>query len=118
MKPFDLRIGIIALCAMLFALAAIAAPADDGMNAGSRSWVLNQGRSFVAVTPSDGADLAIAPTRGIIVAGSAACVLAIRGADDGTTTTNVTVAPGVAHPFQIKRVMATNTTCTGIVAIY
>ena len=25
---------------------------------------------------------------------------------------------GVAHPLQVKRIMATNTTCTSIVAIY
>lgn len=116
MKIFLLVVG-----GMLLAIGALAAPADDGQTAGSRSWVLNQGRSFVAVTPSDGADLAVAPTRGILTSGTsagAACVLVARGADDGTTNITMTIAPGIAHPFQLKRILATSTTCVGIVAIY
>ena len=112
---------LLVVAGMLLAVAALAAPADDGQTAGSRSWVLNQGRSFVAVTPSDSADLAIAPTRGILTSGTsggAACVLVARGADDGTTNITMTIAPGIAHPFQLKRILATSTTCVGIVAIY
>ena len=106
---------------ILGAAPSLAAPADDGQTAGSRTWTLNQGRSFVTVTPSDSADLAIAPTRGILTSGTstgAACVLVARGADDGTTNITMTIAPGIAHPFQLKRILATSTTCTGIVAIY
>lgn len=107
------------LCCLL-GLAVWAAPADDGQSAASRSWVLTQGRQFVAITPSDTNDLTIAPTRYINTAGiaGAVCVLAMRGADDGTTTTNVTLSAGFLHPIQAKRIMATNTTCTSIVVVY
>lgn len=114
------RILLYASLCCLLGVAVWAAPADDGQSAGTRSWVLTQGRQFVAVTPSDSADLAIAPTRYIVTAGiaGAVCVLAMRGADDGTTTTNVTLAAGILHPIQAKRIMAASTTCTSIVAVY
>jgi hypothetical protein len=107
------------LFGVLFASTALGAPADDGQSAGSRSWVLNQGRIFVAVTPSDGTDLVLAPTRAVLTAGAAgaACVLTVIGADD-TASVALTIAPGIAHPFQVKRILATGTTCTSIVAIY
>jgi hypothetical protein len=70
--------------------AAFAAPADDGQTAGSRAWVLDQARLAVAITPDDSNDLATAPTRYIYTAGivttGAPCVLVVRMADGGTTS--------------------------------
>jgi hypothetical protein len=98
---------------------AFAAPADDGQTAGARAWTLNQARSAVTVTPSDAADLTIAPTRALFNGNAAVCNIAVRMADDGTTaTTFVSVQPGQILPFQVKRVMSTNTTCTNILALY
>lgn len=113
---------LLALAFALFAASAIAAPSDDGQTAGSRTWVLNQARLFAAVTPSDSADLSTAPTRAIYTSGTsgaAACNLAVRGADNGTTAiTFVNIQPGVVYPFQIQRVMASGTTCVNIIAMY
>jgi hypothetical protein len=96
-----------------------AAPADDGQTAGSRLWTLNQARSGIAVTASDSTDLTPKPTRAIFIGGSAACNIAVRMADDGTTAvTLANVQPGQVLPIQVNRVMSTNTTCTGIVAFY
>jgi hypothetical protein len=103
----------------LVPVATFGAPADDGQTAGARTWTLNQARSAVAVTPSDSADLAIGPTRALFNGNAAVCNIAVRMADDGTTaTTFVSVQPGEILPFQVKRVMSTNTTCANIVALY
>lgn len=109
----------LALVYICLASGAQAAPSDDGSTAGARAWTLNQGRSSVAVTPNDGADLAIKPTRALYNGNAAVCNIAVRMADDGVTaTTYLSVQPGAFMPIQVNRVMATNTTCTGIVAIY
>jgi hypothetical protein len=98
---------------------AFAAPADDGQTAGTRAWTLNQARLAVAVTPDDANDLATAPTRAVWNGNAAVCNLAVRMADGGTTAvTFVSVQPGQILPFQVKRIMSTNTTCTNILALY
>src|SRR5258706_5288099 len=102
---------------------ALGAPADDGQIAGARTWILDQPRLGVAITPDDANDLAIAPTRFLYTAGvvttGAACVIVVRLADGGTTNLTFSFfAPGVLHRMEVKRVLATGTTCTGILALY
>jgi len=112
-----IRAVLVAL--FMFPFSALAAPADDGQTAGSRSWTLYQGRIATLVTPDDNNDLATAPTRFVYIGQAAACNLAVRWADGGTTAVTITaLSPGVFHPIQIKRVMSTNTTCTVIMAVY
>jgi len=66
------------------------------------------------VTPNDAADLPGGATRGLIV--SVAGALKVDWADGSTTTIpNVTAGD---HPYQVKRVYATGTAATGIVALY
>lgn len=109
------------IVAAAVAFAVWAAPADDGQTAGSRSWILFQGRLGVSVTPDDNFDLATAPTRFIYVskAASSQCGLAVRFADGGTTAVTLPLMQvGVFHPIQVKRVMSTNTDCTTVIAVY
>jgi hypothetical protein len=70
---------------------------------------------LVAVSPSDGADLVNGVTRGIYVGETGN--LNIHDADGDAIILNNLVA-GIVHPIQVKRVLSTSTTCTGIVAVY
>lgn len=67
-----------------------------------------------AVTPADGADLAEV-TRGIYVGGSG--TLKVDMADVGTVTFTA-LAAGVVHPLRVKKVYATGTDATTIIALY
>lgn len=71
-------------------------------------------RKLVAVTPNDGADLADVPKALYI---GAAGTLALIAADD-TASVSLTVAAGAVLPIRAKRVLATGTTATDIVALY
>ena len=71
-------------------------------------------RKFVAVTPSDGTNLSGSPI-GFYVGGAGN--VALVGADDAAVTF-VGVAAGTVLPCGAKRVNATNTTATNIVALY
>lgn len=63
-----------------------------------------------AITPSD--SVVIEPlTRGVLV--TVAGALAVEYAD-GTQHVIGEVAQGIAHPLQIRKVLATGTTATGI----
>ena len=117
--PIKAAATAILVAIFLGAVPTLAAPADDGQTAAARNWVLYQGRLATLVTPDDSNDLATAPTRFVYIGQAAACNLAVRWADGGTTAVTITaLSPGVFHPIQIKRVMATNTTCTVIMAVY
>ena len=70
-----------------------------------------------AVTPSDSTDLN-SITRGIYVGGSGNIVVIFADDADGATTTLTGLATGVWHPMQVRRVLSTSTTATGIVAGY
>jgi len=105
MKTFLLIVG--------FLLVATAAWAQVG----PPGEVINQGRKALAVTPSDTVDLTLGPTRGIY-GGGTACNLAVILADDTAAVTLAGVAAGAFMPLRVKRVMATNTTCTGIVGLW
>lgn len=68
--------------------------------------------SFEAVTPNDSAE--IAPTRGLFI--GTAGNLAIIGVDDTNPVTLVNVDAG-EHAYAVKKVLATGTSATGIVAL-
>jgi hypothetical protein len=74
-------------------------------------------KSAAAVTPSDSTDLP-SVTRGLYV-GVIGDVNVIFAADKDASTVVLTgLAAGVWHPIQVRRVLATSTTATGIVAGY
>ena len=68
-----------------------------------------------AVTANDATDLPSGVTRGLYV-GALGDVAITSGAGDEVTLVGLT--PGVVHPFQVKRVKATGTTATNIIAVY
>lgn len=77
------------------------------------------GTQLRAVTPSDTADQAqingIYP-RGFMVGASGNVV--ILAAEDSAAVTLTAVAAGIVHPIAFRRINATNTTATGIVAVF
>lgn len=75
-------------------------------------------RRAVAVVPSDGADLTSGPTRGIFVGGPGNVAVVFCDDADAAPVTLSALAIGVWHPMQVRRVMATNTTATLILAGY
>ncbi|MGN6812553.1 MAG: spike base protein, RCAP_Rcc01079 family [Thermomicrobiales bacterium] len=68
----------------------------------------------VAVTPSDSTDLAT-PARALFVGGAGAIVLNTTGGE--TSVTIAAVPAGTTLPLSVKRVRATGTTATSIVAL-
>ncbi len=68
-----------------------------------------------AVTPDDGNDLPH-NTRALMV--SVAGDVKVDFVTTGTEIVLTGLQPGIAYPFQIKRVYATSTTATGILALY
>lgn len=68
-----------------------------------------------AVTPNDGADLPAGPCRGLYIGGAGNVVIDTA---NGTTVTLTALAVGQVHFIRAKRVRATNTTATGILALY
>jgi hypothetical protein len=71
--------------------------------------------AFASVTPSDGSDLAGGEARALWVGGAGSVAVRNR---DGTAVTFSGVPAGSILPVRTSRVMATNTTATGIVALY
>lgn len=69
----------------------------------------------VAVTPNDSADLTTVPTKGIYVGVSGDLKVTLN---DGSTVTFVSLSSGVIHPLAVKRVFATGTTATSVLAVY
>ena len=80
--------------------------------------VLNQGFQAVAVTPADNAVLARTPTRALFIGAAAACNIALILQGDSAAVTWSNVQSGQFLPLEVQVVMATNTTCTNIIAIY
>ena len=70
-----------------------------------------------AVAPSDSTDLN-SVTRGIYVGASGNLAVVFADDIDSATVTLVGLAAGVWHPMQVRRVLSTATTATGIVAGY
>lgn len=75
-------------------------------------------REALAVTPADGADLAVAPTRALFFSATAAQTLRVTTA--GGTTANFTFGAAGTYVFKlsVNRVHSTGTTVTGILALY
>ena len=73
----------------------------------------NPADDYFAVTPSDATDLAVS-TRGLFV-GGAGNLVAVK--EDNTTVTFTGVIAGQILPIRVRRVNATNTTATNIVAL-
>lgn len=69
----------------------------------------------VAVTPSDTTDLATVPTKGLYLGGAGNVKVDMA---DGTTVTFTALSSGMIHPISCKRVYATGTTTTSILAVY
>lgn len=70
----------------------------------------------IAVTPNDSG--ALENTRALYVGGAGAVVLTLYGMADGTSVTFSGVPAGTFMPVQAKRVWATGTVATGIIALY
>lgn len=86
--------------------------------AGPPGEVINSGRVARAITPSDTVDLALGPTRFVWVTGAGGCALAVILADDAAAVTITPIAAGTRLDIRAKRVMATNTTCTGTIGLW
>jgi hypothetical protein len=67
-----------------------------------------------AITPSDSVDLTYT-TRAIYVGADGNVALVTR---DGTTLTFTGLKAGTMFPIRASRVMATNTTATGLIALW
>jgi hypothetical protein len=68
-----------------------------------------------AITPSDSADLVSGPAIGIAVTGAGAVAVQLDGGSTAVLTLSDTNEP---YLCQVKRVLATGTTATGIYALY
>lgn len=75
----------------------------------------NNALRVVAVTPSDAVALVDGVTKGLYVGGAGNISLLMA---DGTSATFNAIAIGVIHPLGVKRVNATGTTATNILAVY
>ena len=69
-----------------------------------------------AVTPHDAED--ITATSGLYVGVAGNVTLTLAEMDDGDSITFVALAAGVLHPLVVKRVWATGTDATDILAVY
>lgn len=69
----------------------------------------------VAVTPSDTVDLVNGATKGLYVGGAGNVAVLMQ---DGSDVAFTALAIGVFHNISVKRVKATGTTATSILALY
>jgi hypothetical protein len=115
MRPGRTRVLPLGLMILLF-LALPLTPARG--QAGPPGEVINSGRVARAITPSDTVDLPLGPTRFVWITGPAACALAVILADDSAAVTVTPIAAGTRLDVRAKRVMATNTTCTGTIGLW
>jgi hypothetical protein len=78
---------------------------------------LNQANAVggASVTPDDSSDLPTTPTKGIYV--GIGGDLKVKMSDD-TIITFVSLSAGMIHPISVKRVYATGTAATNILAVY
>jgi len=72
-------------------------------------------KGAVAITTNDSTDLGRGVARGLYVAVSGDVKVTM---ENGDVVTYTALAGGVVHPFYVKRVWATGTTATGLVALY
>lgn len=83
------------------------------LNSGQPEWLVTPWSTMADVTPNDSTDLAFA-TRGLWIGGAGSLRLT---ALDGGTSTFLNVPTGL-FIGRIARVLATGTTCTGIIALW
>lgn len=76
---------------------------------------IGSGTGLVAVVPNDGVDLARGASKGLYI-GVAGNVAVVTTGGDSATLTALTI--GIIHPISVKRVLATGTTATNILAVY
>jgi len=81
---------------------------------GARDVAIGAG-SAEAITPDDNTDLT-ASTRGLYVGATGDVVVIFER--DTVAVTLVGLVGGVVHPLRVRRVLATNTTATGIVGLF
>lgn len=84
-------------------------------NGAGATYDVGSATGAVAVTTSDSTDLARGATKALYI-GGAGNVAVITSGGDTITFTAITV--GSFHPISVKRVLATGTTATNIVAVY
>jgi hypothetical protein len=80
--------------------------------------VINQASYAVAIGTSDTVDFSTGPTRGIYNGNATACAIAVMLRSDSSAVTLSNIQPGSFLPLRVKRVMTTNTTCTGIIGLW
>ena len=71
----------------------------------------------VSVTPDDTTDLS-AVTNGIYLGAEGNLEVTLENMNDGESVTFVGMKAGIIYPLRVKRVWATNTTATDILAVY
>lgn len=84
-------------------------------NTGAQFVDATSGRKFMAITKSDSTDLTPYSIRALWVGGAGD--VAVMGIDDTAAVTISAVPAGTLLPFNVKRVMSTNTTATLIVGV-
>jgi hypothetical protein len=90
----------------------------NGINAdGSRNVLLSGSNAMdaAAVVPNDGADLAKGTTKGLYLGVSGDVKITLSS---GSIVAFKGLSSGVIHPIAVKRVHATGTTATDILAVY
>ncbi len=87
------------------------------MKSGSSLGADAPGYTAVAVTPSNTVDLQPA-ARALWVAGAGTLTVIMAGENSSTTVVFTSIPAGQWMPIQVRRVMSTGTTATGIVAVF
>lgn len=82
-------------------------------HAGFQESLSDPADSHVLITPNDSTDLATIP-RGLFFNGAGDVVLRDKSGNDETYT----VTAGQLLPFRARRILATGTTATGIIAMW
>ena len=78
----------------------------------------SKAKNAAAANLSDAANLTNGLTSGLYVGGAGNVVVTLENMADGASITLTALAVGVVHPLAVKRVWATGTTATGILAMY
>jgi hypothetical protein len=109
-------LGFFAVAAVFYACSPKAALNPEVTPQGQIVW--NQATATLAVSTSDTTALSPNPTRFLYNGNASACNIAVKLSLDSAAVTLNNVQPGAALPVAAVFVMATNTTCSNIVALY
>jgi hypothetical protein len=90
---------------------------DNGDGTFSKKVTLTGSNASDAITivPNDAADLGKVPTKGLYIGVSGDVKVTLNS---GNTVTFTGLSSGVIHPIAVKRVWATGTTATNMLAVY